>query len=532
MKHFFILKTRVWPLSADTSDTARKGTITILAAFLFIVFSALGMGMFYVSRIYLNISAYKKNTIQLEYASENGIKMEFSLLTEKLAKNPTMTVLSEQELDILRQDTLSGGTQMIQRLAGPKVSLSHSSGWERMRWECRTQWTQDRIELLEEYFRVGWTVRIHSLGRLENFKPAKKSTLDLSMEMQAGHLPLARFSFLIGRQFSPDQKADFIKSNPVEFIPSVQNKLSPQIAFSAEDIIPRNAVSQLEKALNIKLFFPYSLSAPLLRQALGLEISDEPVPEGVYLIQDDLALRGVFVQGDCDEMILAIEDNFQVISFAVNGRVWILKFSLDLNRTHFLSPEEAQVYSQSPVGIIIVNGNIHSLGGGFVDSSGQVVLVGDQEIPCILRGANLTIISPDKITLSTHLIQQGVEWNEGFPYVKNPNSMLNIFATGKDFFDGSQRAGQISVSEDSSAEIKIQASLTASNGGMTIEGEDRTVHIFGSLQTSDYNANSNRLKIQSDERLLHQDDLLANTPKTAKPVLSVVSLRLKDWDEN
>ena len=184
-----------------------------------------------------------------------------------------------------------------------------------------------------------------------------------------------------------------------------------------------------------------------------------------------------------------------------------------------------------PVGIVLVNGCIRSLGGGYVDSFGHISLACDEEIPCLLDGVNLTIISSDEITLSSHLIHQGVQWRDGIPYIKKSESMLNIFASGKDFVSGAEKAGQISVGRDAPQDIKIQASLTASNKGMTIKGEDKTVHLLGSLQVSDYVSNGSKLKIKSDERFLSQEDLLAHTPRSVEPILRLTSLKVLAWHE-
>ena len=102
MKFLCFQKILTSPPSSDLKSTRKKGAITIFAAFFFFVFSALGLGMFYMSRIYLNISAYKKNKIQLEYASENGIKEEFAILIQKLTGSGTPILLSELEMESLK----------------------------------------------------------------------------------------------------------------------------------------------------------------------------------------------------------------------------------------------------------------------------------------------------------------------------------------------------------------------------------------------------------------------------------------------
>lgn len=529
MKYLYFPRMRFYLTPAKTNQ---KGAITLLALFLFFVFSALGMGMFYVSRIYSAVSAYKKNMIRLEYASENGIKQEFNHLIQKLNETAMPLVLSETEMENLKANTLLKGTKLIETLLGPEISLPNTWSWERMKWECRTDWALENIEMMEDFLNTSYGAEIISLGKLTNFKPKKESFLHVSLDLYLGYLPLAKIPLLIDRKLPLDQKVNFLETNPIELIPSADNRLPPQISFSDANLIPQETKEQIERALKIKIFEPQSLSIPLLRQALGLEISDDPVPEGVYLIQDDLGLGGVFVQGDCEKIILAIEEDFQVISFTKNNGLWILKFCPIQSKTQFITPEETRLYDRIPLGIIIVNGNIHSLGGGFVDLSGEIASCGDEEIPCVLSGVNLSILSSDKIVLSSHLIHQGVDWKDGIPYVKHPKSMLNIYASGKGFLDGLEKEGQIVIAPDSPQEIKIQAELIAANMGIAVEGEDKTVHILGSLQATDYNANFNKLKIYSNDHSLFKDEWFDVAPKSTKPLMTISKLTILGWYEN
>ena len=117
------------------------------------------------------------------------------------------------------------------------------------------------------------------------------------------------------------------------------------------------------------------------------------------------------------------------------------------------------------------------------------------------------------------------------PYVKDSNSQLIIFATGKDFLENTAREGKIIIDKDSPQEIKIQASLTAADKGFSIEGKGKTVHILGSLHASDYSSNENKLIFTFDERLLEESYLVQNAPKTAKPVLCLSFFKPMEWKE-
>jgi len=489
------------------------------------------MGMLYLSQVYLKLSAYKKNSLILEFASENGIKQNFDQFHTLLSQNSSPLVLSEEEEMEFREDSLNKGTKIIQELLASEIPLIQASSWEKMSWKGQTNFSLDHITEKNDFFRSAYKVEIQSTGFLENFKQTKDSTLELGMGISAGKVPLAEIPVLIDKEFTPEQKNTFLVENKIDFIPIEGRIISPVISFSSESLLPKDASSQLSNCLKVDVFLPQNLSTPQLRMALGLEESNEPVPDGVYLIRDDLGLGGVYVVGEVDEMVLAIQEDFQIISFHSGQRTWVLKFSPLQNKTIFSTPDETFAYDKAPQGIIVVDGNIHSLGGGVVDSSGNTILVTEEEIPCILRGVNLTIIASDKITLSSHIIHQGLKWEQGIPYVKGSNSQLNVFATGQGFIDNSEKEGQIVIADDSPQDIKIQASLTAAGKGFSVEGENKKVSIIGSLQASDYNSNNNTLQVAFDERFLEMENLLQNSPKSSKPILNLSSLQIIEWKE-
>jgi hypothetical protein len=324
---------------------------------------------------------------------------------------------------------------------------------------------------------------------------------------------------------------DFKKNNPIELLDPVHRTLPPQILSTGEPILPHSAVPFIEKALNINIFQPDSLTPAQLRAVIGLEVSNHPVPEGVYLIRDDTGLSGIFVQGDCDEMILAIDRDRQIIFFAQGEFEWILLFSPIQQRTEFHSPAGTQIFDGIPLGIILINGAVRSLGGGHMDSSGEIEIALDEESPCLLDGVNLTLVCSDEIVLSSHLILEGVKWQDGIPYIKDSKAMLNIFATGEDFLDGTEKKGQIAVEKNAPQELKIHASLTASGEGFSIEGENRTVQLLGSLQTSDYTSNGNTLKAKWDNRFIYSEGLLDHSPRSTRPLLSILSLQALAWND-
>ena len=528
MKYACFQKTWLWQ---RRNKMRKKGVVSIVAVFTLFVFTVLGLGMLYLSQIYLKFSAFKKNSILLDYSTENGIKQGFHQLLSSLTQASSLSVLAYQEAAQLKEEVLNNSLGLIERFLGTEIPLRHSSSWENLSWKSETSFSLEKFEEKEDYVKMTYQASILSEGKIKNFPPPRKSILECEMEILAGNIPLPEIPLLIDKKLTPKQRENFKEENNIDISIPDNNVMSPQITFTQEELLPEDANSQLMKALKIKMFSPQNLSDAKLRVILGLEETDEPVPEGVYLIEDDLGLGGVLVQGDVDEMILAIEGDFQVISFVTESGCWLLKFSPSKGKTIFTTPLKNHYYNFIPLGIIFVNGEIHSLGGGIVHPAGEIHMVKEELIPSILGGVNLTIVSSKEVTISSHLIHQGLKWQEGVPYLKDSQSQLIIYAAGEDPLGGGKAEGKIVIDENSPDEIKIQASLIASGKGLTVEGREKNVHIMGSLQTSDLSTQNNSLNITFDQRLMEDDSLLQNAPKTKKPVIYLASFRAKEWKE-
>ena len=534
MKYPFFRRIQLYASAVRFHWTKRQGMITLLSLFIFFIFCTLGMGMLLMSQIYLKISGFKKNILLLNYASENGIKQGFAFFMAGIYEKPSLIRLSDLEMEELKEDALHKGTQVLEKFLSPGIDLSPSSSWERMFWECQIDWNLDQLDIHEKFFFTNYSVVFESLGSLQNSKSIKTSSLNVDMDFFTGHIPLAKFPFLLDLNLTPEEKSDFFALNPIEFWPLIDDIRPPHIEFSEENILPQTAVPQIYKALKIDLFQPQSLPISQLRQALGLEPTDEPIPEGVYLIEENDGLGGVFVQGDCEKLVLAIDGNFQILSFSMGESVWVIKFSLHSQSTQFITPEESKFFETIPEGIVIFNGSVLSLGGGILNSSGEAVFVESEKIPCLLNGVNLTLISSEKVSISTHLVHQGLQWQEGIPYIKDSRSMLNIFATGKDLLGSTNQAGKIVLDSSAPENLVINASLTASGEGFVIEGENKTVRLLGGLQTANYISNGNTLKVKQDERFFEEkgSGLFIHTPKSLYPILAVSSVKIRGWNEN
>lgn len=517
---------RIWLPQENNKkgDSRQKGVFTLLTAFIFLIFSTLGMSILFVTQIYVKLSGYKRNEILLDCAAENGLKKGFLQITLAAAGSSPPLLIDEQDYDLLLSDGFAGGTMAIEKCLGPGFPAFLSDEWDRMTWTCRTSCSLREMDESDGYFTAGYQITLSSEGEIQNFPSKKHKGLEASLDLLSGHIPLAAVPLVLEHSHNPED--------------GIIELCSPDSGLSLTGIIdrevpllPHKSLAQVNAALHIKLFSVDSLTRPMLRQSLGLEISDLPVPEGVYLVHDDLGLGGVFVQGDIDELLLAIEDRMQVISFKQGDLKWLLKFAPEEFHTLFATPIETDQFDLLPRGIILINGSVLSLGTGIMTAGAGPVPTAEK-IPGLLDGVRLTIVSPDEVAITSHLLHQRVEWRNDVPYLKYSRSQLNIFLSETGIIDSEIHSGRIIIPEDSPEDLKIQAALTASGNGIIIRGHQKSLHLEGSLHASKLQLNGNRIQVKPDIRFLELDNLLEDAPLTPAWVLFPAHLHVNQWIED
>lgn len=529
MNAFFRLKILPW-LPRLRASKQRPGAFTVLTTFMLLLFSVLGLSLICFSQIYAKLASYKKQAAHARFASENGIKQEFENIKNCLAASSGPVFLFPTEYEELNQDVQNQGTAMVERVLDRQLPLHYSGGWENLAWSTQTQFILARLEQARDYIKATYQGNIVSTGRLNKSNNLAKACLETVLQLHAGYLPLPLIPLLIGKEFSAQEKEEYLEISNISMESSSKSIPLPQF-LTGEGLIPTASDDLVEKAFKIDIFRPQDLNASRLRQILGLPDSEEDIPPGVYLIQDDLGLGGVFVQGDLDAMILAIEEENQVIIFEQGPDKWILKYNPSLSRTQFITPTESFTYDLTPLGIIIVDGGIASLGGGQVEITGEVTRLGEEEIPCIRQGVKLTILSSEEVIITSHLIHQGVSWLEGIPYIKDSQSQLTIFSTGESITGSDSETSGISLAAEDLSELKVQASLTSGTGSITLEGAGKRIVLNGSLHTTDYKSNGNELILLPDDRHAYNSELLDNSPSTKLPLLLVSALHIEAWKE-
>lgn len=512
------------------NKTDEKGTVLIVTVFLFLGFTTLALGLVLLSQVYLQVAGYEKNSARLDYCSENGIKEAVHHLAAAVASASSPAVISEEGYLELRDDARSQGRRLIEEAAGILFPVQIQASEKEMIWQSRTDCRLGKVVERDGYFLVDYLLPVEAEGRISKLPFRRPTSLEARAEFLAGHIPLSSVPFLLNQALSPDERREFLEENKISLLPSARDILPSQVSFTDDPLIPTSSVPFLEKALDIEIFRPQDMTAAELRSVLGLPESQDPVPEGVYLIRDDMGLAGVYVQGDVQEMIAAVEGRFQVISFRIGEGVWVLKYSPSDSRTTFLSPQGEENFDVVPLGLIVISGEVLSLGGGIVAPGGEVRLITDREVPAILAGVKLTLVASGKITITSHLIQQGLSWQEGIPYLKSEQSQLVIFSTGRDLWTEAAVEGGVIIAAGAPQDLKVEAALTAGGEGLEVEGADKNLQVFGSIQTSAYSSSGGALSLTPwAPRPDSEESALG--PRTAQPVTFLTRFAASEWKE-
>lgn len=507
-----------------------SGTAALVVVFLGLVFSCLGLGLAGLTRLYSAVGAHRKSFALAGIASENGVKRGYEDLVRKLGTEEAPLYIEEDEARRLAEDAGAGGVAAAEAVFGGAFPICASEGWKDLAWSSETACAQRGFDDRGAYFGADFDIVVNGQGSVRGSGAVRRSSLVARLGVAAGRLPLTAFPFLIDKPMTAGERTSFLAKNAIE-VAGEPGNLAPAAAFGDGGTIPDDATGLLAAALKVKIFEPQSLTAARLRAALGLPASDEPVPEAVYLVRDDLGLGGVYVQGDVEEMVAAIDGDFQVLLFKLEAGEWLVRFSPSAGRTEFIGPDGAtETFNLVPLGLVVVRGAVKRLGGGTVGADGRPVLETESEAPSLLSGVQLTIVSSGKVAIASHLVRQGLRWQDGIPYLEDKSSQLVIYATGTDFESGAETDGGILIGDDAPLDLRIDASLTAGGAGFKVEGGDGTVRLAGGLQATDYETAGGRLVVTplARGRGFAFPDWV---PLAEKPLLRALYLRPERWTE-
>jgi hypothetical protein len=534
MKRRFSSKTPPWRELQERDPAGppfrSRGSVTLMVILLMVVFAGLGLAMLHASGVHVKINGFRRFSGLLDFAAENGLKRGLGDLASWLESGHLLAPLTPEGVEAMRDDPQRAFPLLLENAWGSALPRLLQESFDGMSWQTRTACAFGGLQDLGGYLRISAALEIQSSGGLMQTGARRQAALEGALGLLAGRLPLAAVPLYIKGSLSGGDGAAFVAENGISLRAKPGQLLGGGLAEAAEGVLPEDDQGLAATALAIGIFQPGDLSPAQLRQILGLEASTDPVPDGVYLIANDLGLGGIFVQGDLDEMILAVRADTQIVVFRSGESEWRLEWSPARSRTEFVAPLGPRSFDLVPLPLVFVNGAVAALGGGAVGPDGRVDMCFDGRTPAVLGGVDLTVVSADRVTISSHLLLEGVRWQDGIPYSKGSEAQLVIFATGRDAITGERTEGGIAVAGAAPADLKLQASLTAAAGGFRIEGAPKSVEVLGAVHADTYAGNGSRLGIFRDDRVA-SGEFPRNAPLAAQPQLAVYALKVLAWKE-
>jgi len=509
-------------------DPNRRGTLFLLPVFLIFLF--LGISVLMLTQIHLRLGGTRSHLALANLAAENGLKMGYLFLWEKAEESSWPLLISSFDWSVLEpQPDEKFCLGLLSRLLNLDFPFFLESGWENMSWKTGFSSDKAKIDFLTSYIQAKIPIRLRARGRMLSSAYSSYSQLIVETSLVAGYLPLTLFPLLVEKKMAPEEQSNYLQRKRIDL--SLDKKTLPAIKpyFSQEEIISKNILPFLEKGLKIRLFEPDRINPLVLRKALGLEESRDPVPEGVYLIKDDLGLGGVFVQGNLDKLVLSIEDGYQVISFEQEDKNWELRYHPPLNQTIWTTPEKSFVYDSLPNGILLINGDISSLEGKDYE---EMTMTTDDLPPSLLPGIKLCLVASGNINIKSPLFQPSLEILPGIPYLQKKQAQLIIFSSARDLITGKESDGSIIINPGQREEMIIEANLTAAGKGVRIEGTGKKITIKGGLQTVDIDNPGSILKIIASLELHYFSKKEDPVPLTEKPMAALISFKPVEWRDN
>lgn len=516
--------------SHEKGRRRERGAATAAVLLLSVVFAALALTALSLSGLYMRSAGHRKSATLLDYASENGLKRGLHELLHALGSAAGLAAVEDGLLDVLRAKPGEALSELLVGGFGVAFPRTVDESLDGMAWTSRAELAGARIrEDRRAYLYLSASLQIQSTGRLSRADAARTSSLEGTLGLLVGRFPLAALPLLIKRSLPEEERRDFLEDRSIRLERRPGELLPPQLASLPEPFLQEEWGPLVAKALNVKMFRPEELSPANLRAALGLEPSTEPVPDGVYLVRSDIGLGGIFVQGDLDELALAAADGTQHIVFRVRNSEWRLEFSPSRGQTVFRTPDGELSFDLVPIPIILVDGAVASLGGGEIGPDGRLTMSMDPERAAVLDGIGLTIVCSKRVVISSHLVLEGVRWQDGIPYLKESQAQLLIGSTGRDVFGEATDESGLLVSAEAPRDLRIQAVLTTA-GTFAIEGADKTVLLAGSLHARDLEGRGSSLALFRDDRAA-EGVLPEDAPRAALPYAIIHSITVASWKE-
>ena len=177
-----------------------KGSASLLAAFLAVIFTSIGMGTIHLTLIHMRLVSHKKDAVRLDLAAENGLKDSYSHTTQLLRKVKLPLALTDQEMTSLETNIQQQGVRTVEILLDEELPIHHEGQFQDQSWQSQVSFSLKEYNPYEGYFRAVYGADISTAGQVTNVTPQRESELRAILELQIGRIPLALFQILIDKK--------------------------------------------------------------------------------------------------------------------------------------------------------------------------------------------------------------------------------------------------------------------------------------------------------------------------------------------
>jgi hypothetical protein len=413
---------------------AERGHI-VLALLFVLLLSVSGLALLTRTDLHLKITAARKGKRLEAAALEQELVLNLHRYREKLAA-ADMNAFEEPENQFFNRDTFPD-------LREDQFACRHQ--FSRFTLSARDDFRVVRILDLVQVSRSGG--RLSYAGRAE-------------VDLYEGSLPAGEPGLLVAGS-GAQAAAAFLADRGVEY----RGSLLPLVGNFT---VTRETGLLLSEALELGGSVP---DWRRIREKFGLELSDAPIPPGVYPAHDGGELEAVFVQGDLEKLEFAARDGRQSIIFSRDGHDTVLSYSPGSGDAAWSGSDAPGVAGSLFAEKIIVHGSVWE-----IRQSGNAAF---------LPSARIELLASGRLVVRTGLASENLALGrEKFPG-------LLLMTCDRDFFSGEEVGADVIIA--AAGEQTIQAQVLAA-GALVNEGGDVT--LTGGLAAGDIE-NSGRLRIEA-----------------------------------
>lgn len=268
------------------------------------------------------------------------------------------------------------------------------------------------------------TIRIRDRIGVASTRNNFEIRADVAIEMVSGRIPVTAFPFFLDKAVD-DPKKMFLEKVKVK-------EEGNRNTVVGETGVEFDTTEFLRKSLKLG---GGSVTWAELRRKLGLEPSDERIPDGIYLVEEEDELACIFVQGHVRRLVFGVRDNIQDIRVVRDETAH--SFEYIPGEAYFKSwdnqRERPLVFGEN----LIINGSVL-----WVEQEGETAFA---------EAAALTLFCSGPITIGSDLLTENLDLKE----LKAPGITMTCAFSKLFGPDGAERG----ITVDSKKAVTVDAAI-------------------------------------------------------------------------